>query len=479
MTPRISFVALTASVLLASSWASPLRFSAAPLAPQQTQPPAPAPQQDEVAVSLVNPGSQQRLGLPDFLVEGADAEITAVAKTIADVLWSDIDFEREFYMIGRQRSASIPVAPYTALPFDRWSELGADAVLAGQIRRSGAEVTVELRMIGVRGDAIGRQQFGEAYTCGIKDPRFCAHAMADAFHEKVAALEGVARTKLAFSSDRAAVRVPSRPSQTEGQSKEIYISDYDGFNQRRLTANGSLNLAPAWSPVPGVIAFDSYSSGYPDIHVMNILEPGRAHQRPARGSTAVHNRLSAWSPDGTKLAFVSNRAGNPDIFVINRDGSGLRQLTTHPGADQCPTWSPNGDLIAFTSDRATGTEPQLYVMNSAGGNQRRLTGERIDRPTWSKLNFIAFTVGTGPGNNIGILDMSSSSAGGVKILTDSRGTNESPAVSPNGRHIAFVTTRWGRQHIAIIDRNGDISRVRQVTTVGNNTYPNWQPITKR
>jgi TolB protein len=227
-----------------------------------------------------------------------------------------------------------------------------------------------------------------------------------------------------------------------------------------------------------VLAYTSYVSGYPDIYVTNINEPGRALRRPAGGTSQVQNWTAAWSPDGSQLAFASTRSGNVDIWVVNADGSGLRQLTTHPGADQTPTWSPNGALIAFTSDRSTGRDPQLYVMNADGGGQRRLTGERIDRPTWSALNFIAFTVGTGPGNNIGLLDMSTPGAG-VKILTDSRGTNESPAVSPNGRHIAFVTTRWGRQQIAVIDRTGNPASLKQITTVGNNTYPNWQPVTKR
>jgi TolB protein len=478
MTTRTTFAAFALAAALVGSQLFPAPFTVSAL-PQDAPAPAAPQQQSEIAVSLENTGSQQRLGLPDFvLASTGDQELAAAAKTVADVLWNDINFEREFYMITRQRSASIPAAPYTALPFDQWTELGADAVIAVAASRSGNELKLELRLISVRGDSRGRQQFGAAYTCRVQDPRFCAHSVADDFHKNVAALDGVARTKLAFSSDRSASRVATRPSQTEGTAKEIYISDYDGFNQRRITPNGALNIMPAWSITPGVLAYTSYVSGYPDIYVTNILEPGRALRRPTGGTTHIQNWTPSWSPDGSRLAFASTRSGNVDIWVVKGDGSGLRQLTTHPGADQTPTWSPNGSLIAFTSDRSTGRDPQLYVMNAGGGDQRRLTGERIDRPTWSALNFIAFTVGTGPGNNIGLLDMSTPGSG-VKILTDSRGTNESPAVSPNGRHIAFVTTRWGRQHIATIDRTGNAASLRQVTTAGNNTFPNWQPIARQ
>jgi TolB protein len=115
-------------------------------------------------------------------------------------------------------------------------------------------------------------------------------------------------------------------------------------------------------------------------------------------------------------------------------------------------------------------------MTADGSGQQRLADVRVDRPTWSALNFIAFTVGPESGQNIGLLDMNNRAAG-VVVLTDGRGTNESPAVAPNGRHIAFVTTRWGRSQIAVIDRTGQ--HIRQVTRTGNNRYPNWQPITAR
>jgi TolB protein len=433
-------------------------------------------QQTEVELSLVNPGTNQRVGLPDYFAAGADPELTEAAKTLAEVLWNDLDFEREFAMIPRTGVAgSIPAAEAAALPYDRWVEVGADFVLAGKLSRTGDRLAIELRMIAVRGAGRGAQRFGEAYQCGLQQLRFCAHSIADAFHKQVAGLDGVARTKIAFSSDRDAVRVTNRPSQTDGIAKEIYLTDYDGANPQRLTVNRSLNISPAWAPGGGILAYTSYSSnGFPDIFVANMREPGRGLRRPAQGTDQVHNQMAAWSPDGTKLAYVSNRTGDYDIWVVNSDGSDARNITNYPrGAEGSPTWSPTGDFIAFTSDRNTGGTPQLFVMNANGTNPRRLTTERVDRPTWSRLNFIAFTVGPESGQNIGILDMNNQAAP-ITVLTDSRGTNESPAVAPNGRHIAFVTTRWGKSQIAVIDRAG--RSIRQITRVGNNKFPNWQPL---
>jgi TolB protein len=61
--------------------------------------------------------------------------------------------------------------------------------------------------------------------------------------------------------------------------------------------------------------------------------------------------------------------------------------------------------------------------------------------------------------------------GATRIITDGIGTNESPAFSPSGRHIAFSSTRFGKVQIFTIARDGN--GLKQVTRVGNNTFPNW------
>ncbi len=61
--------------------------------------------------------------------------------------------------------------------------------------------------------------------------------------------------------------------------------------------------------------------------------------------------------------------------------------------------------------------------------------------------------------------------GQTRTLTDGIGTNESPAFSPNGRHIAFTSSRQGKMHIFTMARDG--RGLRQITRIGNNTYPNW------
>jgi TolB protein len=62
-------------------------------------------------------------------------------------------------------------------------------------------------------------------------------------------------------------------------------------------------------------------------------------------------------------------------------------------------------------------------------------------------------------------------SGEVRQITFGEGSNESPAWAPNGRHLAFTSTRAGKTQVYTVDRDG--RNVRQITRDGNNFTPNW------
>ena len=83
---------------------------------------------------------------------------------------------------------------------------------------------------------------------------------------------------------------------------------------------------------------------------------------------------AATTRDGTRIAFVSrDQYMNSDIWVAQRDGSGLQRLTAYEGTDDMPTWSPDGTKIVFRSTR--GVQPQIWIMDADGSNQRNLMGD--------------------------------------------------------------------------------------------------------
>jgi TolB protein len=444
-----------------------LAFAGAQQPPAQ-QPPAqpPAQQQPDIVELRITgvAGLPPKYAVPDFVALTSDAETRAAAATIGQVLWDDLNFEREFYLIPRDTYRSIPPAQsIDQFPLDRWRELQADAVVVGSVRKTGNGVAVQMRLIRV---ATGQSAMGKEYSGSIANPRLFAHTISDEIHKLQVGLDGVARTKLVFSSDRDGERMKGPVA--ERDIKNLYVSDYDGARQTRLTVVKSLDITPTWSPDRSTIAFTSYRTGFQDIYLM-FPTTGKPIEKPARGTAERQNYLPAWSPDGTRIAFTSNRDGNPEIYVMNRDGGNVRRLTNSPAVDVTPTWSPAGTQIAFTSDRSG--SPQIYVMNADGTGLKRITSESwCDRPTWSPAPFneIAYASRSGGGFDIRIFDFAK---GGSRNITDGIGSNESPAFAPNGKHLAFVSTRSGKEQIFTIARDGN--DLRQITKIGSNRYPDW------
>jgi TolB protein len=465
-----AFGALASTVLVIAAppgrhMPAPPQQPAAPVPQAPTgQPATPAPQQPgEIGVSItLSGGAAPRLAVPNFIA--ATPDLKSAADTIAQVLWEDLRFEREYDLIARATYA--PITPATSMetvPFAQWKELGANAVVIGTVRQNASSLTVQVRLFDV---ATQRSVWAKEYTASANNPRGFAHTISDELHKEQRSLAGVARTKLAFASDRDGEQ--ARGTVEQRSIKEIYIADYDGESQRRVTVNRSLAINPSWASDGRAIAYTSYRRGYPDIYVSYIYQ-GKMDQ-PAGGTDTIHNFLPAFSPDGGRLAFMTNRDGNMEIYSVNRDGSNLRRVTRHPGNDSTPTWSPAGNQIAFTSDRSG--SPQIYIVDADGlGQPRRITSESwADRATWSPApyNEIAYAGRTGPGFDIKIFSLEQ---GQIRTITDGTGSNESPSWAPNGRHLAFASTRAGRTHIFTIARDGN--DLRQVTRTGNNVQPSW------
>ena len=446
-----SSVAMVGSIAIASS--------------QAPQPPTPTNQSpSEIGVTILgaDPGTPPRLAVPDFLALSNDRETQDIARTIGEVLWDDLNYEREYYMIPRDTYKSIPVAKAIGEPaFAEWQSLGADGLVVGSVQKAGNTVKVEVRLYRVTSQ---QQVYAREYSGASANPRIYSHTIADELHESQRALQGVARTKLTFTSDRNRERVAGTVENRD--VKEVYIMDYDGANPRRVTVNRALNITPSWSPDARSIAYTSYRSGFPDVYISNIYQGTMSV--PLKGTANNQNWLPAFSPDGSQVAFTTNRDGNSEIYIANRDGSGSRRLTNHPRIDTSPTWSPTGTQIAFVSDRSG--VPCVYVMGTDGLGLRQLSRENSDRPTWSPAPFneVAYTARTGPGYDIKVLNLA---AGETRQLTFGEGSNESPTWAPNGRHLAFMSTRAGNSQIFTVDRDG--RNIRQLTREGKNEMPNW------
>jgi TolB protein len=428
------------------------------------RPLAPSPQAAQGPPRIIDiTGTATRLAVPDCIPRRGDEASREACRTITQVLRDDLKFEGVFQFVADNLYTAIAPLNPDAVNFDDWGGIGANILVATRAEVTGGELAVELKVYAVAGK---QTMLAKRYSGRPDNPRLFSHQASDDIMT-LTNYRGVARTKIAFTSDR-----DSAPGKRV--SKELYIADYDGYNPKRVTVNGSINILPAWNPDGRSLAYVSYRQGTPQIFVASIYE-GRSTPNLTGERGGSQAFAPAFSHDGKRLAFASNRSGNTEVWVANADGSGARNLTKNQAADTAPCWSPTGQEIAFTSDRSGA--PQIYVMDSEGLNVRRLTevGNWNDAPAWNpskQYTEIAYTARLeGRLFQVAVVDVAS---GQVRQITEGRGSCEYPTWAPSGRHLAFACQRGGTWQLMVSDREGRNVRALE-TGAGNNVYPDWGP----
>jgi TolB protein len=419
----------------------------------------------EPAVPKVIIGGQgvTRFAIPDCVPKRADEATAAACRTLTDVLRNDLRFEGLFDFVPESNIKAIPPLNPDAVSFEDWKGIGAKVLVVTRAEIAGADLTVEVRVYFVDS---GQSMLAKRYAGRADSPRVFAHQASDDIMT-LTQYRGVARSRIAFATDR--------DSTPERRSKELYIVDYDGFNPRRVTVNGSLNILPNWSPDGRSLAYVSYRQGSPAVFLAYVFE-GRSTPNVTGERGGSQAFAPAFSPDGKRIAFASNRSGNMEIWVANVDGGGVRRLTSTNASNTAPAWSPTGQEIAFTSNR-TGS-PQIWVMDAEGLNLRRLTtvGNYNDAAAWNpsrEYSEIAYTARLEAGGfDIAVIDLASRQ---IRQVTQGRGSCEYPSWAPNGRHLVFSCSRGSSKwEITESDRDGRTLQTLS-TGAGNNVQPDWGP----
>lgn len=239
-------------------------------------------------------------------------------------------------------------------------------------------------------------------------------------------------------------------------------------------AGGGFSIA---ANLAGRVVFSGTRSGEKDIFIINTDGSGLANLTNHPGE----DLNPSWSPDGTRIVFASARDGNEEIYVMNSDGSGVACISNHPAADFLPKWSPDGNRIAFVSDRAGSW--QIYVMNLDGSEVTRLTDNYLPyvRPDWSpdgsKIAFQGLTSYEGTGR----YDIYTMNADGTGItnLTNFFANDRDPAWSPDGSKILFSSDRDsfhnGPSEIYVMNSDGSGTRRLTQQAELDDRFPEWSP----
>ncbi|HTY62073.1 MAG TPA: hypothetical protein VMG30_07415 [Acidobacteriota bacterium] len=392
------------------------------------------------------------------------AELTEAVKTFNQVLWDDLDFSGFFTLAGKSYYPPQPIVRPEDINYETWNTLPFKVsflTMATLDLRDGV-LHAEVRIIDMKQRSVS---FGTDFQGNADQVRGIAHRWADEIVYKLSAgaSRGIASTKVAY-----VVR--------KGNAKEIYLMDYDGYNQTVFTQNGALNLFPSWAPDNSKIAFTSNRTRIWEINIYSYTDGSRL-PFPIFNSFAS---TPAISPDGTQIAYaLRTPRGDTDIFVSRLNGSDRRDITNNPAVDTSPTWSPSGKQIAYASG-SEGVGSQIYICDADGANVRKITkeGGDSDSPAWSPDGkWIAFHWKPHMSTKYDLF-IADASSGKIRQLTSGNGSNENPSWAPDSRHLVFQSNRNGSTQIYIMLLQDD-SEPRMITRQGTNTCPAWSGYFRR
>ena len=185
--------------------------------------------------------------------------------------------------------------------------------------------------------------------------------------------------------------------------------------------------------------------------------PGRSNlrwfDRDGRPAAVVltpdyYDQFSA-SRDGRRLAaaITDPRRSTSDVWIVDLERNVSTRLTSSPRSEMNPQWSPDGSRLAFSTDWQG--PPNLYVADAGGGQPRVLVP--FDRRqqyaggwTPDSRSVVYATRHEKSGRDIWIVD---TETGARRVIVASEFNDQSPAVSPNGQSLAYVSNASGRYEL--------------------------------
>jgi Tol biopolymer transport system component len=230
----------------------------------------------------------------------------------------------------------------------------------------------------------------------------------------------------------------------------------------------------AWSPNGTEIAF----SGWDDLWIVSTK--GGIPQRLTEGG--VRDQEPAWSPDGRTIYFASYREGKSALWRVDRRTRSIDRLSAGTGQESKPSVAADGSRLAYCTHSADADENDIVLLDRASGEEIVLPGENDDlMPALSPdETFLVFS-----SNRLGSkYDLwkqrleQRRPVGTPERITDQPGNASRPAISPDGRRIAYYRADSDSRSLWCIPAEGGLP-VQLGNQANSSISPSWSPDSQR
>lgn len=337
--------------------------------------------------------------------------------------------------------------------FSVWRQKNTDALASGSISRL-SDGRYDVR-VRLWDTVKGQDLGGKSFIVVAADMRLAAHQVSDFIYEKLTGEKGVFATRISYVTKNAG-------------RHSLWVADSDGQGAAVLLSSQEPIISPSWSPKGNQLVYVSFELRKPVVFTQMV----QISQRKAVANFKGSNSAPAWSPDGRNIVVTLSRDGGSQLYLIDSEGRGdARRLTQSNGIDTEAVYSANGQSIYFVSDR--GGSPQIYRMPASGGNAERVTfngSYNISPAPSPDGRFLAYISKIGASYKLHVLDLSS---GAVSAITNTW-SDERPSFSPNSKLILFASKQDGREVLMTTTVDGKV-KTKLASPGGDIREPSWGP----
>ena len=416
-------------------------------AAQQPPPPAPgAPDAEKLLGNILVVAQAQGRPLPKIAVyPSLSADIEDV--TLRSVVRRDLDLCGEFELLDEKKH---PEGLYlTDSPVDAkaWTATGIEALVRVTGKKSGgdkAELKGQAYFVKKGPDPV----FEKRFIVPVKDLRVESHRLADQIIGALTGTNGSFASKMAFASG-------------SGKLRRVFVIDADGNNAQAISPTDRTAIAPAFGKneelfYAGSINNDEYK----------IFTPtGGPFTPPYKGS--VYG--IAFNKDRSQVALALGQGPTIKMFA-GPDFANVKPVFPQLAMALHPAFSPSGKL-AFA---AAGKYSQRIFIDGKAVSPDGLWASSPSFCNHPDGVRAVFMVGAGKATD---LVATGETGGGLARLTQGQGKNSYPACSPDGRLVAFFSTRTSNEGPGLYISRIDGGRPKRVSTLLGDSL-RWDPLPK-